>query len=644
MPQLVDHLGREIDLRRLTADRKATERQRRADSLSASYDAAAVTQETAKHWRYSDSYSAAAANSASVRKTLRQRSRYEILENNSFGKGIALTLANDTISTGPSLQVMLADSSASRAIEQRWRKWCKDVRLADKLRTARLAKIIDGEAVILKGTNRRSRNAVKLDLRIIEADMLATPLYQDGLPNQVDGILFDDFGNPTEYHVLKGHPGDILNFLAWDYEKVSPDDLIHLFRCERPGQQRGIPEMTPALPLFAQLRRYTLAVITAAENAAAMSAVLKTQASAFDSSTDGIDDVEPFDFVQIDRGMMVSLPRGWDMSQFKPEQPTTTYEGFRNAILNEIARSVHMPSNKALADSSKYNYSSGRLDHQTYYEAISVERSQWEVQCLDRIFEWWLDEAFMLSGYLPALEPMDEIPHVWRWPPNRDVDPKDVADANIALINAGLKTRQMYLIEQNIDPESHMQQLAEEGWQDPNAVEAAAVEPATPDPVVDDVAKLALNGAQVASLVQIVNAVATGTMPPDTAKAVIASSFPSMDPATIDGIVDPIEPGSVSMDGAPQPVADPAAPAADGEPTAAPPPGEFANLSRQQLKRQMAAIDDGLNKVASGEWSIARARVFYGSIGLTEKTIDNLLSEYQDAPTDEPAADVVPDA
>jgi len=56
----------------------------------------------------------------------------------------------------------------------------------------------------------------------------------------------------------------------------------------------------------------------------------------------------------------------------------------------------------------------------------------------------------------------------------------------------------------------------------------------------------------------------------------------------------------------------------------------------------MAAIDDGLNKVKSGEWTVQRARVFYGSIGLTQQTIDNLLDEFE--PATEPDADVISDA
>lgn len=559
---LLDQYGKPIDTKALAAARRIQDRARRIDSLSASYDAAANTAETQKHWRYADNLSAAAANSVSVRKTLRERSRYECLENNSFAKGIVLTLANDTISTGPSLQVMLKDSAASRMIEQKWRKWCKDVRLASKLRTARVSKVIDGETILLKGTNKRSRNDVKLDFRVIECDQLATPFYADGMPNKVDGIEFDDFGNPTVYHILKGHPGDRFPLQAFDKDDVDPDDIIHLFRAERPGQMRGIPELTPALPLFAMLRRYTLAVITAAENAADFSAILKTQSNAFDSASDGIDDIDPFDFVQIDRGLMTSLPKGWEMVQFDPKQPTTTYKEFRDAILNEIARSVHMPSNKALADSSKYNYSSGRLDHQTYYESIAIERSQWEVEALDRIFEWWLDEALMMDGYLPAIDPVDEIPKVWRWPPQRDVNPAEIADVNIELIRAGLKTRQQFLIEQNIDPEAHEQQLQEEGWVNPDRPQAS------------------------------VSGVAPGA--PAAAAGVQAEGESDLGEAA--------------------------------------PTGEFANMSRLQLTRNWRAIDDTLNKIEQGVWTTSRARVFLESIGLKERTINNLLDEYEEQP------------
>ncbi len=534
---LVDQYGKPI----------AQEKPKRAISrgmLRAAYDAALDTPENRKHWRWADLNSASAANSIEVRKKLRSRARYECLEANSFAKGICLTLANDTIATGPSLQCNLPDKAANTQIETAWRQWCKATKLASKLRTARLSKTIDGEIFLLKTTNRRLATPVQLDVQLVEADQIATPGFFEGMPNQVDGIEFED-GQPINYHMLEGHPGDVWPQRAWSKKDIAPEDIIHMFRCERPGMVRGIPEVTPALPLFAMLRRYTLATILAAEIAADFAAVLKTAATMIED--EDLDEVDPFSNVAIDRGLMTALPRGYEMQQFKAEQPTTTYEVFRNAILGEIARCVHMPANKARADSSGYNYSSGRLDHQTYYEAIAIERSDWEIECLDRVFSWWLDEALMLTDYLPDLDPMYELPHSWRWPPNRDVDPSELATTNALLIEKGLKTRRQYWSEQNLDPDYMETEVSREQKLLPPADgSTATAEDSTEDDVSGDA-----------------------------------------------------------------------------------PTGEFANISRQQLKRNMQAIDDAIDKIATGEWTTQRATIFLSSIGLSDRTIQNLLDDVE---------------
>lgn len=570
---LVDQYGKPLQM-----PAQPRERSGRRSHAHARYDAAQDTVENRKHWAWADNYSASAANSIEVRRKLRSRSRYECIEANSFAKGMALTLANDTISTGPSLQCM-GDRTVGQFIEREWRKWARAVGLANKLRTARLTKVVDGEAFILKTTNRRLRTPVQLDIKLVEADQISTPGCVDGLPNRIDGIEFDKWGQPTTYHMLKGHPGDVWAFGAWEKEDIDQSEMIHLFRIDRPGQVRGIPEFTPALPLFAFLRRMTLAVIAASETAAAHAAVLETAADAFDD--EGADDIDPFEGVEIDRNMMVSLPRGWKMNQFKPEQPTTTYEMFRNAILNEIARCVHMPRNKALADSSAYNYSSGRLDHQTYYEAISVEQSQWETECLDRIFEWWLDEALMLSNYIPVgglagpyLE--QAVTHEWRWNPPRHVDPGKEINAAIDAINAGLLTEEQYLLEQNVDPEAHFEQLERQ---------------------VLRKQRLARLGVSL-----------DPNSPASTSPLPLGAGPGTEGPA-------------VNPDGADAPA-----------PKLAP-SGEFSGRSRLEVKRDMAAMDDAFTKLTSGEWSERRARRHLSMVGILPESIEDLIEEASEATT-----------
>ncbi len=76
--------------------------------LRGRYDAATTDHDNRRHWANADGLSANAANTPEVRRVLRNRSRYEVA-NNSYAKGICLTLANDVIGTGPRLQMLTSD-------------------------------------------------------------------------------------------------------------------------------------------------------------------------------------------------------------------------------------------------------------------------------------------------------------------------------------------------------------------------------------------------------------------------------------------------------------------------------------------------------------------------------------------------------
>jgi capsid protein len=87
-----------------------------------------------------------------------------------------------------------------------------------------------------------------------------------------------------------------------------------------------------------------------------------------------------------------------------------------------------MPYSIAVGDSSKLNYSSGRLDHQTYHRAIGVDRVACERAILDRLFATWLDEALLTPG-LFAGRPDGPLRSSWDWPPFAHVDPRLEAEA-----------------------------------------------------------------------------------------------------------------------------------------------------------------------------------------------------------------------
>jgi len=443
-------------------EERVRELRARRGYIYGSYDAAQSTERDAAHWAWADLLSADAANSKSVRETLRKRARYEVA-NNSYAKGIVLTLANYCVGTGPRLQMLTEDERTNREVEELFGEWAQEVGLAEKLLLMRMARTTDGEAFALLRDNKTLTHDIKLDVQLIEADQVTTPHVV--LDQPVDGIVLDEYDQPKTYHILSKHPGGSEG-LELKKNDVDARQVIHWFRADRPGQHRGIPEITPALPLFAQLRRYTLAVIEAAETAADLAGVLHTEAPADEQEYAP----QPLDTIEIQRGMLMTLPDGWDMRQMQAQQPTTSYKEFKREILTEIARCLNMPYNIAACDSSTYNYASGRLDHQTFFRSIRIDQAFMARAVLDRILNQWLTELASLSSGLASLSSGlalmlsgRRLPrHQWFWDGMEHVDPVKEAKAQEMRLKNHTTTLAHEYAREGKDWEAELRQRARE--------------------------------------------------------------------------------------------------------------------------------------------------------------------------------------
>jgi lambda family phage portal protein len=447
--------------------RRAPERPKR---VRASYDAASTTRHNERHWTNADSKSADAAHSPDVRRKLRERARYEAQESNSYAKGAVLTLANDTIGTGPRLQLSIPGrADAARFIEREFMLWTYEVRLAEKLRTMRMAKAVDGEAFAAFVTNPALPTRVQLDLELIECDRVKAPWMLPDPDDAGDGITYDAAGNPRSYTVFRDHPGTDYVTEYGAYDTVAAADMIHLFRKDRPGQRRGVSELAPALPVFADLRAFAQFTIDAAKWAASQCGVLYT-----DDADPEDDDSVPGEAIDVERNSLLVLDNGRKLAQLKAEHPATTYEMFHREKLREAARCLNMPYNVAAGDSSRYNYASGRLDHQTYDRSLAVEQDFIASVVLDRIFLRWLEEAMLLppaldaatrrpKPYLPeGLPPFVEWDWLWFWDARPHVDPLKEASSAALKLESGQTNLAEIGAKDGIDWEERQKQTARE--------------------------------------------------------------------------------------------------------------------------------------------------------------------------------------
>jgi capsid protein len=239
------------------------------------------------------------------------------------------------------------------------------------------------------------------------------------------------------------------------------------------------------LPLYALLRRYTLAVIGAAETAADLAGVIRTQ-----QMPGGMEpaETEPMDEVEITRRMLLTLPRGHDITQIKAEQPTTTYDAFKIQIIAEIARCLNMPRNVAAGDSSNFNYSSARLDWRTYEGAIRIERSQWEwTACTPTLQRWWEEARFTPEIQALGFDRSSPLPkHSWAWDASIEIDPNKAATARQTNLATLTTTLQREYAKEGLNWETELRQRArEESLKRTLKLTAApppAPEPSPPEP------------------------------------------------------------------------------------------------------------------------------------------------------------------
>lgn len=425
--------------------------------VRASYDATATPGDD-RYWINADNLSADAANSKTVRQVLRNRSRYEVA-NGGYANGMVKALAVDQISTGPRLQMLTGNTSANNELEKEWIRWSKAVKFARTLRTMVKTRVRDGESFAILTHNSKLRTYSQLQLRLIEAEQVTTPLTRlDTTQNQVDGIDFDDDGNPIRYWILPHHPGGT-GGLQNEPTPLSAEVVIHWFTEDRPGQHRGIPDFTPSLRLFANHRRYLRAVIRAAETAAEISAVIKTNLSAGELG----DAPEPLDTFELEPGAVTVLPDEYDLAQLRAEQPTTTFTQFNEAIVTEEARPLLMPRNVATGDSSSYNYSSGRLDNQIYDGSNDVDRDDIELIIVERVFEQWLTETLSsMSGIAISDIDLTQYDHAWFWKHRGHVDPQKESKAQETKLANNTTTLADEYALQNKDWEKQLRQRAKE--------------------------------------------------------------------------------------------------------------------------------------------------------------------------------------
>ena len=589
-------------------------------TVQAKFDIAQTTAENKQHWANSDSLSARAALSYSVRRIIRLRSRYEA-ENNSWYAGILRTAVNHIVGNGPRLQMLTDNIEANRRLEKAFRRWSSQIDLADMLRTAVEAYWRDGEVFVMRA-DKPQNFPMTLDLRMLEADQISSPwqasVYSDALTD--DGIQFDKSLNELRIYVYDQHPGSDVPVSTLNGAWYSSREVLHLFRADRPGQTRGIPRATPALQTLPIMRRQELATLYSAETAANFAMYLKSNSPSLDPTASPADFAE----IEITRNMLTTLPAGWEIGQVEPKQPGPLYEMFQRQALQSFSRCTNMPYTLAAGTGKDANFSSFKGDMKNVWEPeVKCEQSRVEFAIVEPIFRWFLESAIYTPGLLDGLPQFGEIDHKWHWPPLPELDAVDSANAAAIRLSTGQSTPTEEHARRGQDWDTESIRAANDFGVSvevyKRAVFAKTFDSASSAPTSTSVttdttaiADTAMNGAQVTSIVEIISQVAAGVIPSATATALIRSAFPSIPVANVDAMLAPFAAVATQVG------------AVGGPPM---PQGEYTTIGQRAFSNNQKRIMKSLEQFAAGEISQVMAEQTLASIGLTTDRISALIAD-----------------
>lgn len=354
--------------------------------------------------------------------TLRERSR-DLVRNNPLASGALKTKLTHIVGTGLRLQsrldrsvLNLTDEEADKreaAIQREWRLFfdSKECDIARTLTGTALTRMAyqqvkeNGDVFILFPRQKVKGVAYDLKLQIIEADRVCNKDNTPDTPMLAGGIKKDEFGAPVEYHILKTHPGSLSGAASrekWQVRKAfgaktGLRQIVHLYNPTRPGQTRGVPDLSNVIELFKQLGRYSEAEVMAAVVSGMFTVFIETETGAggFDYSNlgeeTGSSTNDDKDY-KLGNGLMVELAAGEKIHDSNPGRPNSGFDAFVLAILRQIGVGLEIPF-EILIKHFTASYSAARASLLEFWKYVLTERMWLTENFLKPVYEIWMWEA-----------------------------------------------------------------------------------------------------------------------------------------------------------------------------------------------------------------------------------------------------------
>lgn len=431
--------------------------------VASAFDAA-TTGRRGRTWGTSDwGPNAALLGSAS---TIRARAR-DAVRNSLWAGNANESFAANVVGTGIKPRSAVQDKEIRDRIHALWAEW---IEYADADETcdfygqqALVARAVHASGELFARVRyRRPEDGlpVAMQVQLLESDMVAYDVNEPvpGGGRIIGGIEFDAIGRRVAYHMHANHPGDALyGSGSTERRRVPADQVIHVFKPLRPGQQRGLPHVVRALLKLHELGKYDEAEVIRKKIAAMLAGFIIRDGSG--STMFGEDEAELDEagdpLIPWEPGTLNVLQPGEDIKFSEPADVGGSYKDFMRLQCQALARGMDVTYEQMSGDLTGANYSSIRAG------LVESRRCQEPIQRMivfqfcRKVWNAWLDQAVLegaltIPGYAERRREFQRVTWIrpaWEW-----VDPLKDTQATLAAIDGLIMSRSEAIAQRGRDP------------------------------------------------------------------------------------------------------------------------------------------------------------------------------------------------
>lgn len=385
-------------------------------------------------------------------------------------------LVAHTVGTGITPTPQGPAAEKAKALFQAWSKVCDaDGRLSFYALQAAAYRAMeaDGEVLVRLRPRRPGDGLpVPLQLQLLEIDWLDTGRVSGAAPGNsiVNGIEYDWLGRTVGYWLFDQHPGDttfkmfIRRVSNTQSSRVPAENIVHLFRVERPGQSRGFTRLAPVIARTRDLSLLEDAELARKNLETRLSVLVSGDASKMLNS-EGYDNPnaagkarESNELGPLPSGGITQLPQGVGVTVVQP----TAAPGHVDHVkyqLHIISAGFGVPYEMCTGDMAEVNFSSSRVRINDFRRAC--EQTQWLLlvpRLCEPLYRAFIDAA-TAAGKLPGNAGAD---CEWTTPKWDYVNPQQETAADIADVSMGLSSVSEKIRRRGYDPKQVFKELGED--------------------------------------------------------------------------------------------------------------------------------------------------------------------------------------